>query len=82
MLMTHPTQTAQLDRLASCMRSIPPERLRSALVKDERIQVRVTASEKAGMQQTAKACHLTLTDYVTRLHQFAIEQLTVRSKSV
>lgn len=67
--------TQHLDRLASVMRSIPPERLRSALVKDERIQVRVTASEKADMQQTAKNCGLTLTEYLTRLHHLAGEQL-------
>ncbi len=58
----------EIDKLGEAVKSIPPRRLRGGLVKEERINLRVTASEKADMQRVAKACGLTLTEYLIRLH--------------
>lgn len=69
----------RLDRLAEVMRQIPPERLQAVLVKNALIQIRVTEVDKAEMMKTAKACNLTLTDYLTRLHYLASEALARRS---
>lgn len=69
------TQKQKLDQLAAIMKGIPPDRLRSVLVKEETVQIRVSATEKADMQRAAKACNLTLTDYLCRLHAIAAQKL-------
>ena len=72
------TRKQKLDRLAMIMQEVSPDRLRSALVKEDTVQIRVSATEKADMQRVAKACNLTLTDYICRLHAFAAEKLDRR----
>ena len=64
-----------LDRMATIMKDVPPDRLRSALAKEGTIQIRVSATEKAEMQRVAKTCNLTLTDYLCRLHAVAAQKL-------
>lgn len=75
-----PKQRAMLDRLADLLRGVNPEQLRSVLAKEEAITIRLTASDKASMQETASALGLTVTDYLTRLHLFAVEVLAKESK--
>ncbi len=70
------SESKKLDRLAAALRDVPPTRLVSALVKDRTVTVRVTETDKAEMFETAQACGLTLTEYVLRLHWFAVENLT------
>jgi hypothetical protein len=67
----------RFDRLAEALRDVSPERLREALVKEESITLRVTFSDKTDMQRVAKACKLTLTEYLTRLHLFASQRLFI-----
>lgn len=69
------TRKEKLDRLATIMKDVPPDRLRSALVKEDTVQIRVSATEKADMQRVAKECNLTLTDYLCRLHAIAAHKL-------
>ena len=71
---------AMLDRLAELLKGTEPERLRSVLAKDEAITIRLTASDKASMAETASDLGLTVTDYLTRLHLFAVEVLAKDSK--
>ncbi|KAF0241625.1 MAG: hypothetical protein FD180_4349 [Planctomycetota bacterium] len=66
---------AMLDRLAELLKGTEPERLRSVLAKDATIIFRVSESDKASMAETATALGLTVTDYLTRLHLFAVEVL-------
>ena len=74
------TKKQKLDRLATILKDVSPDRLRSALVKEDTVQIRVSSTEKADMQRVAKACNLTLTDYLGRLHAFAAEKLAGKEK--
>lgn len=65
----------KFDRLAELLKDIPPERVRMVLMKEETLTIRVTAHDKSEMQRVAKACGLTLTEYLTRLHTFASRKL-------
>ena len=69
------TRKERLDRLAELVKTIGPERMRAALVKTHRINMRVSAADKEGMEAMAKLCGLTLTEYLTRLHLLAQEAL-------
>lgn len=71
---------AMLDRLADILKGTEPARLRSLLEKTETVQMRVTASDKDSMAETASALGLTVTDYLTRLHLFAVEVLAKERK--
>ncbi len=75
------TQGQKLDRLAKVLKGISSDRLRDVLVKEATLTIRLTASEKADMQRVAKACGLTLTDYLTRLHLFASQRLFAENKT-
>lgn len=68
--------TKKFDRLAELLKGIPPERVRMVLMKEETLTIRTTAHDKSEMQRVAKACGLTLTEYLTRLHIFAAGKLT------
>lgn len=72
---TTPRQRAMLDQLAENLRDVPTERLESLLVKRGRISLRVTDADKASIEQTAQACNLTVTEYITRIHYLAIAGL-------
>jgi len=63
------------DRLARALEKIPTKQLRASMVKTRAIALRVTAGDHAGMHRTAKACGMTVTEYITRLHAFAAERL-------
>ena len=67
---------AKYDRLAALLKATSPDKLKSVLVKSESITIRLAAMDKAGMEQTAKACGLTITEYLTRMHVFASERLS------
>ncbi len=63
------------DRLAELLANVPPERIRKALVKTEAITIRLTPADKAEIQLAAKACGMTLTDYLLGLHQLVVRKL-------
>jgi hypothetical protein len=63
------------DRLVGILKSVPPDKLREALVKTEAITIRLSMSDKTGMQLASKACGLTLTDYLIQLHHLVAEKL-------
>lgn len=65
------TKKERLDRLAELVKRIPPERMAKALIKSERIMIRVSLADKEGIERMAAACGLTVTDYLTRLHYLA-----------
>ena len=54
---------------------IDPRRLRSVLTKDARIEIRTTTPEKAEIERAAKACKLTVTEYLVQLHRIAARKL-------
>lgn len=52
--------------------------LKKAIAKDNKsqvIQIRVTENHKTQMQAIAKSCDMSLTEYLTRLHEFAYQKL-------
>ncbi|QOJ35588.1 MAG: hypothetical protein HRU82_11835 [Nitrospira sp.] len=73
-------QSKRFDRLAAALRDVSPDRLRDVLVKDTPITFRVTRQERDDMHRVAKACSLTLTDYLIRLHLFASKTLAGKEK--
>jgi len=66
-----PETEAKLDELAEILRDVPHDRLRGVLTKDQAVTIRVTSTEKEEMKQAATRYGLTLTEYVSRLHDFA-----------
>jgi hypothetical protein len=73
-------KSPRFDRLASALRDVSASRLRDVLVKDTAITIRLTKHERDDMHHVAKACGLTLTDYLIRLHLFASEKLAGTEK--
>jgi hypothetical protein len=65
----------QLDELADLLRTVPTDRIREALVKDETIAIRVTAAEKEEMKRMASTCNTTLTEYLCGLHRMARDRM-------
>ena len=63
-----PNDKEKFDKLAEMLKDVKPERLQTLIMKSESLTIRLTPSDKAGMEQAAKACGLTVTDYLTRLH--------------
>lgn len=74
-------KTQRFDRLAAALRDVSPDRLREVLVKDTPITFRATKHERDDMHRVAKACGLTLTDYLIRLHLFASKTLAGKEKA-
>ena len=68
----------KIDKLAEALADITPEALDKAARKSERLNLRVTPSEKAEMESTAAALGLTLSEYLTALHHHAAAQLSKR----
>ena len=52
-------------------RRLTPERLESILAKRQKMQIRVSESDKADIAATAKWLQLTATEYLLRLHYLA-----------
>jgi predicted DNA binding CopG/RHH family protein len=63
------------DRLATVLEKVPTKKLRASLTKTKAIAIRVTEDDHEGMRLTAKACGMSVTEYITRLHAFASERL-------
>ena len=61
-------------------RQLTPERLESILAKRQKMQIRVSESDKADIAATAKWLQLTATEYLLRLHYLAVELLRSRMK--
>jgi hypothetical protein len=59
-------------------RELTPDRLESILAKREKIQIRVSESDKADIAATAKWLQLTATEYLLRLHYLTAELLRDR----
>lgn len=60
-----------VDRLAKLLRGVSPRRLDTFLAKRVSLSMRLSETDRAGMRKVAKACNLTVTEYLTRLHYFA-----------
>lgn len=61
-----------MDRLKKL---IKPEDIRQNKAKEERVEIRVSSEDKASMAATAKQLGMSVTQYLTRLHQIAVEKL-------
>jgi len=48
----------------------PPSELRAEIVKNSRIEIRVSENDKKDIKRTAKMCNLTVSEYILRLHDF------------
>ena len=59
-------------------RQLTPARLESILAKRQKMQIRVSESDKAAIAGTAKWLQLTATDYLLRLHYLAAYLLRER----
>jgi len=59
-------------------RRLTPARLESVLAKRQKMQIRVSDSDKAHIAATAKWLQLTATEYLLRLHYLAAERLRHR----
>lgn len=59
-------------------RRLTPERLESILAKRQKMQMRVSESDKAEIAATAKWLQLTATEYLLRLHYLAVNLLAER----
>ena len=68
------TRSSQKSSPESALRSLSESDLNAALRKDEMIVFRVSKSDKAEMQKTAKGFRLTLTEYLMRLHQLVVRR--------
>lgn len=69
------------DRFAGVtesFRQLTPERLESILAKRQKMQIRVSESDKADIAATAKWLQLTATEYLVRLHYLTAELLKGR----
>lgn len=50
-------------------------KIESAVSKTERIDIRLSADDKASIQQTAKDCCCTVSEYLLRLHYLASRRI-------
>ena len=69
------------DRFAKVtrgFRQLTDERLESVLAKRQKIQIRVSESDKAEVAATAGWLELTATEYLLRLHYLAVKLLKGR----
>lgn len=58
----------KINELAGIVKNITPGKIRSALVKDKAIYIRVTESDKASIKQEASKLRLSVGEYLTQLH--------------
>ena len=63
------------ERIAGLLDGVSPERLEEILRRGEKLTIRLSASEKAGIKASAKRWGITMTDYLLRLHAEAEEIL-------
>jgi len=67
--------------LADLAKEISPERLEQILTKSEGINIRVSAFEKAAIKAAAQRHRLTVTEYLTTLHEIAASILEAKKRS-
>ena len=65
----------KLNELAGIVKDIPPAKVRTALVKSDAIYIRVTAADKESIKQTASSLRLSVSDYLTSLHQLVKDSI-------
>ncbi len=56
-------------------KKLKPKELERELVKNARINIRISQPDKTSMVAMAKRCNMTVTEYLVRLHQIALEKL-------
>jgi hypothetical protein len=66
--------------LAKILKGTTPEKLRSLLVKSHMVTFRVSESDAAAMDEMARSCGLTRSEYLVRLHCFALSKLRVKNE--
>lgn len=59
----------KLDKLAQALENESPERLRTLLKSDARLNLRLSGVEKEEIERTAKALDMTVTAYLLSIHQ-------------
>lgn len=59
------------------LKGVKPDELREEIAKDEKINIRVTNSDKEHMKRVAKYMGVTLTEYLLSLHRLAASRLNV-----
>ncbi len=62
----------RLDRLAGLMRGTSARKIQTAILRDKRVNLRVTATEKEQIDRMAKRLGLTVSDYLLGLHRIAL----------
>jgi hypothetical protein len=73
------TKKEGADRLGESFRRIKADFIRTQMLKPtktESLTVRLTEGEKQSLEQAAKACNLTITGYLIRLHTIALDKLS------
>ena len=65
----------KLNELAGIMKDIPPAKVRTALVKTDAIYIRVTAADKESIKKTAGKLRLSVSEYLTQLHNLVKDKL-------
>lgn len=66
-----PDVQRNLTKLAAIMSDVDPARMKTAFTKGERLDLRVSASEKAEIRQAAAVLGLSVSEYLTELHRQA-----------
>jgi hypothetical protein len=69
-----------IDELAKVLKDVHPARLSQLLDKRERVNLRVSETDKQTMKALSKSLNLTVTEYLTRLHAFVYDKLKDRLK--
>ena len=70
----------RVSKLVNTLRGMSPERVGLLMVKSEWIRMRVTPADKEDMQRAAKACGMTLTEYLTTAHHVISSRLFGRKR--
>lgn len=68
----------RFTEVTDSFRRLTPARLESILAKRQKMQIRVSESDKADIAATAKWLQLTATEYLLRLHYLAADLLRAR----
>jgi len=63
------------ERLPIGRIKIPKKEAEAAVRKSEMITIRVTPADKADMQETARLCRCTLTEYLVSIHRLVAGKL-------
>jgi len=62
-------QKAKLDRVAEDLRGVSPERVRGLVRANDRIIIRISATEKEEIREAAAMVGTSITDYLLTLHR-------------